>query len=212
MGYSEEMPAARAFRDARINRIFEGTNEINRLLTVDMLLKRALKGHIDLMSPAMQVQKELMAIPDFGPGDDGLFSREKKLVANMKKAVLMTAGAAVQKLMMALEHEQEILINIANMISELYICESILLRAEKLKLSGHPTTNSASNMMQVYLFDALMRIEAEGKNAIAAFAEGDELNMLQLGLKRFTKQQLINTKLLRRNIASELILANRYCY
>ena len=212
MGYSEEMPAARAFRDARINRIFEGTNEINRLLTVDMLLKRALKGHIDLMSPAMQVQKELMAIPDFGPGDDGLFSREKKLVANMKKAVLMTAGAAVQKLMMALEHEQEILINIANMISELYICESVLLRAEKLKLSGHPTTNSASNMMQVYLFDALMRIEAEGKNAIAAFAEGDELNMLQLGLKRFTKQQLINTKLLRRNIASELILANRYCY
>ena len=212
MGYSEEMPAARAFRDARINRIFEGTNEINRLLTVDMLLKRALKGHIDLMSPAMQVQKELMAIPDFGSGDDGLFSREKKLVANMKKAVLMTAGAAVQKLMMALEHEQEILINIANMISELYICESILLRAEKLKLSGHPTTNSASNMMQVYLFDALMRIEAEGKNAIAAFAEGDELNMLQLGLKRFTKQQLINTKLLRRNIASELILANRYCY
>lgn len=212
MGYSEEMPAARAFRDARINRIFEGTNEINRLLTVDMLLKRALKGHIDLMSPAMQVQKELMAIPDFGPGDDGLFSREKKLVANMKKAVLMTAGAAVQKLMMALEHEQEILINIANMISELYICESILLRAEKLKLSGHPTANSASNMMQVYLFDALMRIEAEGKNAIAAFAEGDELNMLQLGLKRFTKQQLINTKWLRRNIASELILANRYCY
>jgi hypothetical protein len=177
-----------------------------------MLLKRALKGHIDLMSPAMQVQKELMAIPDFGSGDDGLFSREKKLVANMKKAVLMTAGAAVQKLMMALEHEQEILINIANMISELYICESILLRAEKLKLSGHPTTNSASHMMQVYLFDALMRIEAEGKNAIAAFAEGDELNMLQLGLKRFTKQQLINTKLLRRNIASELILANRYCY
>lgn len=212
MGYSEEMPAARAFRDARINRIFEGTNEINRLLTVDMLLKRALKGHIDLMSPAMQVQKELMAIPDFGPGDDGLFSREKKLVANMKKAVLLTAGAAVQKLMMALEHEQEILINIANMISELYICESILLRAEKLKLSGHPTANSAGNMMQVYLFDALMRIEAEGKNAIAAFAEGDELNMLQLGLKRFTKQQLINTKWLRRNIASELILANRYCY
>jgi hypothetical protein len=212
MGYSEEMPAARAFRDARINRIFEGTNEINRLLTVDMLLKRALKGHIDLMNPAMNVQKELMSIPDFGGDDDIPYAREKKLISNMKKAVLMTAGAAVQKLMMALENEQELLINIANMISELYICESTLLRAEKLSLNKHPLAKSADAMMQIYLFDAMMRIESEGKQAIASFAHGDELNMMQLGLKRFTKQSLINTKNLRRQIAAELINANRYCY
>lgn len=212
MGYSEEMPAARAFRDARINRIFEGTNEINRLLTVDMLLKRAMKGQLDLMGPAMNVQKELMSIPDFGDDNDVPYARERKLINNMKKAVLMTAGAAVQKLMMALEHEQELLMNIANMISEMYICESLVLRAEKLARSHHPKSASADAMMRTYLFDAMLRIDAEGKNAIASFAEGDELNMLQLGLKRFTKQALVNTKSLRRQIAAELIAANRYCY
>lgn len=212
MGYSEEMPAARAFRDARINRIFEGTNEINRLLTVDMLLKRAMKGQLDLMGPAMNVQKELMSIPDFGDDNDAPYAAEKKLIGNMKKAILMTAGAAVQKLMMALENEQELLMNIANMISEMYICESLVLRAEKLSQSNHTKSESADAMMRIYLFDAMMRIDAEGKNAIASFAEGDELNMLQLGLKRFTKQALVNTKSLRRHIAAELIAANRYCY
>ncbi len=212
MGYSEEMPAARAYRDARINRIFEGTNEINRLLTVDMLLKRAMKGHLDLMTPAMNVQKELMTVPDFSEDNDDPYAYEKKLIGNMKKATLMTAGAAVQKLMMALENEQEILMNIANMISELYLSESILLRTEKLMQMNHANAKTADAMMRTYLFDSMTRIEAEGKNAIAAFAEGDELNMLQLGLKRFCKQTLVNTKQLRRQIAGELIQANNYCY
>jgi hypothetical protein len=132
MGYSAEAPMDRAYRDARINRIFEGTNEINRMLTVDMMLKRAMKGELDLMGPATAVAAELMAIPDFSAQDDSLFAPEKRIIANFKKAVLMVAGAAVQKLMMTLAKEQEILMNIADMMIELYICESVLLRAEKV--------------------------------------------------------------------------------
>jgi len=133
MGFSAEGPMDRAYRDARINRIFEGTNEINRLLTIDMLLKRAMKGHLDLMNPAMAVQKELMSIPDFGSDDDtALFAKEKKALRNLKKAGLMVSGAAVQKFMMKLSEEQEILMNLADMLIEGYAAESVLLRVEKL--------------------------------------------------------------------------------
>ena len=133
MGYSADGPMDRAYRDARINRIFEGTNEINRMLTIDMLVKRAMKGTLDLMTPAMAAQKELMSIPDFGATqNEGVFSKEKKALGNIKKAGLMIAGAAVQKFMMKLSDEQEVLMNMADILIECYVAESILLRVEKL--------------------------------------------------------------------------------
>ena len=131
-GYSDEYLISKAYRDSRINRIYEGTNEINRLLTVDMVLKRAMKGKLDLMGPAMAVQKELMSIPDFGSDDETAFAKERKYIANFKKAILMVAGAAVQKLMMQLDKEQEVLMNIADMAIEVFHAESALLRVMKL--------------------------------------------------------------------------------
>ncbi|HEY4656171.1 MAG TPA: acyl-CoA dehydrogenase family protein, partial [Cyclobacteriaceae bacterium] len=132
MGFSAEAPMDRAYRDARINRIFEGTNEINRMLTLDMLVKRAMKGQLDLMTPAMAVQKELLAIPDMGESEEGLFVKEKKVLANAKKAGLMIAGSAVQKFMMKLPEEQEILMDLADILIEIYVAESCLLRVEKM--------------------------------------------------------------------------------
>src|ERR1700754_4372369 len=140
-GYSDEYIISKAYRDSRINRIFEGTNEINRLLIVDMVLKRAMKGRLDIMAPAMAVSKELMSIPEFGSGEDTPFAKEKKALANFKKAILMTAGAAVQKLMMKIESEQEILMNIADMAIETFNAESALLRVMKLAdLKGSDAT------------------------------------------------------------------------
>lgn len=213
MGYSAEAPMDRAYRDARINRIFEGTNEINRMLTVDMMLKRAMKGELDLMGPAMQVASELMSIPDFGAEDEGLFAAEKKYVKNFKKAVLMVAGSAVQKLMMSLAKEQEILMNIADMLIETYVAESVLLRAEKLvHLKGESEAALQIEMMRVYINDAADRINISGKNAINSFADGDEQRMMLMGLKRFTKVAPMNTKDARRKIADKLIEANKYCF
>jgi alkylation response protein AidB-like acyl-CoA dehydrogenase len=213
MGYSAEAPMDRAYRDARINRIFEGTNEINRMLTVDMMLKRAMKGELDLMGPAMQVASELMAIPDFGAEDEGLFAAEKKYVKNFKKAVLMVAGSAVQKLMMSLAKEQEILMNIADMLIETYVSESVLLRAEKLvHLKGEAESSLQIDMMRTYINDAADRINVSGKNAINAYTEGDEQRMMLMGLKRFTKVAPLNTRDTRRRIADKLIEANKYCF
>ncbi len=212
-GYSEEYPAARAYRDSRINRIFEGTNEINRLLTVDMLLKRSMKGRLDLMGPAMAVQKELMGIPEMGGSDEGLLSAERKAIANAKKAVLIIAGAAVQKFMTKLKDEQEIIMNITDMMIEIYACESAYLRTMKLSsVKSEEELKPYVEMTKVYFNDALERINIYGKHAVTSFAEGDELKMLLLGLKRFTKYENVNTKALRRNIADRLIAANKYCF
>ncbi|HNR20098.1 MAG TPA: acyl-CoA dehydrogenase family protein [Bacteroidia bacterium] len=212
-GFSADYPMDRAYRDSRINRIFEGTNEINRLLAVDMILKRAMKGKLDLMTPAMEVQKELMGIPDFGDVDDTLFASEKRTLASMKKALLMVAGSAVQKLMMTLAKEQEILINIANMAAEIFVSESIMLRTEKLVAhKGEAQCTSQLDMMRVYLNDAADRLNLQGKEAINSFAEGDEQRMLLLGLKRFTKTPPYNTKEARRRVAKALIDANAYCF
>ncbi|MEP7129321.1 MAG: acyl-CoA dehydrogenase family protein, partial [Chitinophagales bacterium] len=210
IGFSEEYLPARAYRDARINRIFEGTNEINRLLSVDMLLKRALKGKIDLMSPAMAVQKELMSMPDFSEAE-GDYAYEKKIVMHMKKATLMTAGAAVQKLMMALENEQELLMNVSDMLSEIYTSESLLLRIEKLKSMGHDVT-LLNDILGVHLHDSVNRLEGAAKNALESFAEGDEMKMMLVGLKRFTKTEPFNCKNARRRIADKLIEENKYCF
>jgi alkylation response protein AidB-like acyl-CoA dehydrogenase len=212
MGFSAEGPMDRAYRDARINRIFEGTNEINRLLTIDMLLKRAMKGTLDLMTPAMAVQKELMAIPDFGAGDDSaLFAKEKKALANLKKAGLMISGAAVQKFMMKLSEEQEVLMNLADMLIECYAAESALLRVEKLiGIRGEAACAIEKDMAIVYLHYAIEKAAAAGKQAIYAFAEGDELRFMQLGLKRFTKIDPFNLKEARRRIANHIIAKGEY--
>lgn len=212
-GYSADFPMDRSYRDSRINRIFEGTNEINRLLTVDMILKRAMKGKIDLMTPAMNIQKELMAIPDFSEPDMSLFAQEKKFISNYKKALLAVAGSAVQKLMMTLAKEQEILMNIADMAIAIYISESILLRTEKLvNLKGEENCSVQLDMMRVYVNDAADRIALAGKEAINSFAEGDEQRMLLMGLKRFTKVPSFNVKEARRRIAARLIEKNEYCF
>ncbi|NCD71046.1 acyl-CoA dehydrogenase family protein [Mucilaginibacter agri] len=213
MGYSAEAPMDRAYRDSRINRIFEGTNEINRMLTVDMILKRAMKGELDLMGPAEAVAKELMAIPDFNAEEEDLFTKEKKYVANFKKAVLLVAGAAVQKLMMNLGKEQEVLMNLADMVIETYVSESLQLRVEKLASQrGEGAVQDQIDIMQVYIRDAGDKIFKAGKEALNAFSEGDERRMIMVGLKRFTKTEDINTTAARRRVAAKLIEQNKYCF
>lgn len=210
-GYSDEYNISRAYRDSRINRIYEGTNEINRLLTVDMMLKRAMKGKLELMGPAMSVQKELMSIPEFGDGEEGVFSKEQKVIANMKKCILMVAGAAVQKLMNNLTNEQEIIMNIADMAIETFVAESFLLRVMKASDKNGKESNKVQvAMMQCYLNDAVDTIAKCGKEAINAFAEGDEQKMMLLGLKRFTKTEPFNSKDARKLIADKLIEDGKY--
>ncbi len=213
MGFSAEAPMDRAYRDARINRIFEGTNEINRMLIVDMLLKKAMKGELDLMGPAMKVADELMSIPDFSEPGDALFEREKGYIKNFKKSVLMVAGSAAQKLMMTLAKEQEILMNIADMAIWTYAAESVLLRVEKLAdMKGEENVQEQIAMVKTYLYDVADKINKSGKDALNSFAEGDELRMQLMGIKRFTKVQPFNPKMARQAIATKMIDRNKYCY
>jgi alkylation response protein AidB-like acyl-CoA dehydrogenase len=212
-GFSDEYPISRAYRDSRINRIFEGTNEINRLLSVDMILKRAMKGQLDLMGPAMNVQKELMSIPEFGDGEAGAFSTELKTIANMKKSILMVAGAAVQKLMTTLSKEQEIIMNIANMMIETFVSESMLLRVMKsVERTGEEANKIQLAMLHVYVNDAVDILGKNGKEAINSFATGDEQRMMLLGLKRFTKTSPFNAKDARRLVAAKLIEDGKYSF
>jgi len=212
MGYSAEGPMDRAYRDARINRIFEGTNEINRMLTIDMILKRAMKGELDLMGPAMAVAKELTTIPDFSNDEeDQLFAKEKKAILNLKKAGLMIAGAAVQKLMTNLKDEQEILMSLADMLIEGYVAESTLLRAEKIvEMHGEANSSIQLDLARIYLHKAIEKASWQGKQAIYGFAEGDEMKMMLIGLKRFTKIDPFNLKNARRRVADYLLNKNEY--
>jgi len=214
MGYSADAPMDRAYRDARINRIFEGTNEINRMLIVDMLLKRAMKGELDLMTPAMAVAKEIMSIPDFSSDEEeGVFVPEKKVLRNLKKAALMVAGAAVQKFMMTLSDEQEILMNVADMAIEIYAAESVLLRVEKLiGNKGEEAVALQKQIALVYLHEAVEKVASAGRAAVTSFAEGDELRGMLMGLKRFTKIDPMNCKDARRQIADAMIAENKYIF
>ena len=221
MGYSAESPVERAYRDSRINRIFEGTNEINRMLTVDMLLKRAMKGQLDLMGPAMAVSQELMGIPEMPEPDESLLADEKRMVANFKKAVLMAAGGAAQKLGLELAKHQETLMHIADMVIDTYLAESVLLRTLKLaQMRGVNGENGEGGdnmkeqiaMCQLYIHEAADRIHKYAKEAVNNFAEGDEQRAMLMGAKRYSKNTPINTAELRKMIAKKMIAAGKYCY
>lgn len=216
IGFSEEYPAARAYRDSRINRIYEGTNEINRMLMVDQLFKRAMKGHFDLVGPAWAVQKELAAMPSFEKLE-GPYAEEHRAVADFKKIILMTAGAAAKMQMdgkLNLKEEQEILMNCADMLIDLFLAESMLLRVQKLsERTDKPQPQEVYDaMLQVFLHDVTARMTKNATDALASFAEGDLLKTFLMGLKRFTKYPPINVKQKRRLIAQALRQANGWCF
>ena len=198
MGFSEEAPMARAYRDARITRIYEGTNEINRMLLVGMIFKRAMKGELDVMTPAMAVAKELTSVPSFETPDmSQLFAEEKDLLKRLKKSILMVAGKAAQTFGPKLNDQQEILMNIADMLIEVYAIESAMLRTEKLiSIRGEEACNIQINATKVYTASAVDKINAAGKEAIAAFTNGDEQRVMLMGMKRYTKMNPVNTCLL----------------
>jgi alkylation response protein AidB-like acyl-CoA dehydrogenase len=213
MGYSAESMVERAYRDARINRIFEGTNEINRMLAVDMVLRKALKGELDLMGPAMQVSNELMSIPDFGEMSAGTLEPERRYLSGFKKTLLMIAGAAVQKLMQSLAKEQEILMNIADIAISTYLAESALLRAEKkIHMKGEAHSELDIEIVRTFFYETACKIEKSARDAIYSFAEGDEARIMLMGLKRFTKTEIFNVKDARQKIAQRLIEKNKYCF
>ena len=213
MGFSAEAPMERAYRDARITRIYEGTNEINRMLLVGMMLKKAMKGELDLVPAAMGVASELTAIPSFESKDySQLFAEEKDIIKNLKKAILMIAGKAVQTFEGKINDEQEILMNLADMLIEVYAAESTMLRTEKLAdLRGEEAVDLQINATKLYLYEAVDKVNQAGKEAIASFVTGDEQRVMLMGLKRFTKMNnLVNPKELRRTIAEAMIAEGGY--
>jgi alkylation response protein AidB-like acyl-CoA dehydrogenase len=214
MGFSEEAPMARAYRDARITRIYEGTNEINRMLLVGMILKRALKGELNIMEPAMAVAKELTSVPSFESVDmSQTFAEEKEVLKKLKKSVLMVAGKAAQTFGPKLDEEQEILMNIADMLIEIYASESALLRVEKLiSTRGEEACKLQLNAARLYLHDAVDKINKAGKEAINSFTTGDEQKVMLMGMKRYTKINPINPKQFRREIADAIISNNQYVF
>ena len=215
MGFSEDTPMESAWRDARIARIYEGTNEINRMLSVGMLVKKAMKGHVDLLGPATKVAEELMGIPDFDQPDySELFAEEKEMVAKLKKVFLMVAGSAVQKYGPDLDAHQQLLMAAADILIEIYMAESTILRTEKMaKSQGRENVKEQIAMAQLYLYEAVDIINSKGKEGIASIAEGDEQRMMLMGLRRFTKYNTLpNVVGLRELIASKLVSENEYCF
>lgn len=214
MGFSEEAPMARAYRDARITRIYEGTNEINRMLIVGMMLKRAMKGELDLLGPAMTVAKELTSVPSFDRPDlSAPLAEEKDVLKKLKKAALMVAGKAAETFGPKLNDEQEILMHIADMLIEIYVAESTILRTEKLMGTyGDEGSKLYQDMCKLYFHEAVQKIKNHGDEAVACFTEGDELKVMLMGMKRFTKANPVNTKNLRRAIADVMIRENKFPY
>ena len=216
IGFSEEYPAARAYRDSRINRIYEGTNEINRLLMVDQLFKRALKGQLDIVGPAWAVQKELASMPSM-ERLEGEYAEEKRAIADFKKIILMVAGAGAKMQMdgkLNLKDEQEILMNCADMLIDLFTAESMLLRVQKLagRTDKAISQDVYDAMLRVFLHDATARMAKNATDALASFAEGDLLKTFLMGVKRFTKYPPVNVKEGRHRIANALREANGWCF
>jgi alkylation response protein AidB-like acyl-CoA dehydrogenase len=215
MGFSEDTPMEAAWRDARITRIYEGTNEINRMLSVGMLVKKAMKGHVDLLGPATKVQEELMGIPSFDTPDySELFSEEKEMIAKLKKVFLMVAGAAIQKFGPELDGHQQLLIAASDILIEIYMAESTILRTEKnAKRFGEEAQSVQISMAKLYLYNAVSIVEKNGKESIISFAEGDEQRMMLMGLKRFVKYtnypDIVD---LRKAIAEKVKAENKYCF
>ena len=215
MGFSEDTPMESAGRDARIARIYEGTNEIKRMLSVGMLIKKAMKGQVDLLGPAMKVQEELMGIPSFDTPDySELFSEEKEMIGKLKKAFLMVAGGAIQKFGTDLEAHQQLLMAAADILIEIYMAESTVLRTEKLaKKQGENNVQEQIAMAKLYLYQAVDIVTQKGKEGIVSFAEGDEQRMMLMGLRRFTKYtNMPNVVGLREIITSKLVAENKYCF
>ncbi len=215
-GYSEEYPAAAAYRDARINRIYEGTNEINRLLMVSQLVKRAMKGQLDLTGPAWAVQKELASMPVPATGQ-GPYAEERRALADFRKMMLMTAGGAMKKQLdgqLDLREEQEIVMNVADMMTEIFVAESLLLRVERLH--GLPEEGKLAPqavheaILRVFFHDATRRMVRFAEDALASFAEGDLLRTFLMGVRRFSKYPPVNVKEARRLVAGQLISAGGY--
>jgi alkylation response protein AidB-like acyl-CoA dehydrogenase len=215
MGFSEDTPMESAWRDARIARIYEGTNEINRMLSVGMLIKKAMKGHVDLLGPASKVQEELMGIPSFdAPDYSELFAEEKEMIGKLKKAFLMVAGGAIQKYGPDLEAHQQLLMAASDILIEIYMAESTILRTEKTaKKEGEDKIQEQIAMAKLYLYQAVDVVTQKGKESIISFAEGDEQRMMLMGLRRFTKYtNMPNIVALRETIASKLVAENEYCF
>ena len=215
MGFSEDTPMESAWRDARIARIYEGTNEINRMLAVGMLIKKAMKGHVDLLGPATKVGEELFGIPSFDTPDySELFAEEKEMIVKLKKAFLMVAGTAVQKFGPDLDSHQQLLMASADILIQIYMAESTLLRTEKTALKeGEANTQEQIAMAKLYLYKAVDVVTQKGKESIISFVEGDEQRMMLMGLRRFTKYtNMPNIVGLRETIATALIEKNQYCF
>lgn len=215
MGFSKDTPMEAAWRDARITRIYEGTNEINRLLTVGMLLKKAFKGELDLLTPAMAVGKSLMEIPSFDTPDySELLSEEKEMVSKLKKAFLMIAGKAVETYGMELEEHQQLILAAAEVLIEIYMAESALIKAEKVvDLSSLESGKGQVAMAKLNLHNAVEVVSSKGKEAITYFSDGDEQRMMLMGLKRFTKYtNMPNVIALRKEISEIVIKENKYCF
>lgn len=215
MGFSEDTPMEAAWRDARIARIYEGTNEINRMICIGMLIKKAMKGHVDLLGPAMAVQEELMGIPSFDTPDySAPLSQEKAIIKNLKKVFLMVAGSGIQKFGPKIEEHQQLMLNAADILIEIYMAESAILRTEKnIQRFGEESQKYQIEMSQLYLYNAVEIISKSAKSGIISFADGDEQRMMLMGLKRFTKYtNYPNVAGLRNNIAAKVNKENTYCF
>lgn len=215
MGFSEETPIESAWRDARIARIYEGTNEINRMLSIGMLIKKAMKGHVNVLEPAMAVKEELMGIPSFDiPDYSELFSEEKNIIKNLKKLFLMVAGAALQKYGEKIEQQQQLMLAASDILIQIYLAESAILRAEKMaKKEGEGNVKEQIAMAKLNLFHAIDVIETAGKHSIISFSKGDEQKMMLVGLKRYIKYvNMPNIIELRHIIAEKVINENKYCF